>query len=604
MSGKKYNLAKKRKGERKTTPAVWFTLRTLSLFVCLVVFPPLLAQQPDTTASRKTLPEIQLQEYTIVGLERIRLPEKERVHIFRRVRLNWVPNQTIWQKEEPQIQFRFSRVKPSLLRLYEFPWLQGEVGYGSFNTPAVRLRTQFKINHWLPYFGAHFARSDGWRENAGWSDIGMRAGFHYQLRPGHQLSIGTDYRFRQQGVYAELIPSDTETYQTETTFWNWTAELRQQWSEKISSRIGGEFHTDAFWNRTSYSSKGFRADAEGQYRLLPGTVLQAGISWQEEKISFSPGEPFLQTFALVSEVPYHGRLFETQLCVVHRWRMLEIRLGGRYQALEDNTLEEYDSKFETTYTQIQQFYPDGQLTLVPLRQVGFFVAYRPGIHLNTLSRMVRFHPFGDFYGMAASEDQRYWEAGAYLKQNENRYLRLTVRYIRGSHYLIRDYPINIENFRIVNPYSMLPYFGMLDWMTLKELSLRGRWDFLQHLFLKGWIILRKSRIEEWKWGNPLIIGKQVSFIPDLTAGGEVEARFAHGVRIALIPEYVGIRYIDAYNYETLDPFFLLHLKGEVPLYRSLKMVVRLNNILNHSYFRWLGMPEAGFHMWGGIKVEL
>ena len=117
-----------------------------------VIFGQQSADSLARTQPRKELPQIQLQEYTIVGLAKISLPRKIRTQVFKEVDIDWSENQDLYNKELPAITFQFSRVKPSLFQLYDFPWLDSRIHYGSYNEAGVLVNMQFKAEQTLPYF--------------------------------------------------------------------------------------------------------------------------------------------------------------------------------------------------------------------------------------------------------------------------------------------------------------------------------------------------------------------------------------------------------------------------------------------------------------------
>ncbi len=576
-------------------------LAVLVPFLVLLVWlfsPPLQAQQSDTSrVERKPLPEIQLQEYTIVGLERIRLPQKERVQIFRNVALRWVPNRSIWQKQSPQIGFRFSRVKPSLLRLYEFPWLNGWATYGSFNTTRVGVQSQFKLNHFLPYFAARFGRSDGWRPNAQWTESGMRAGFHHQFRRGHQLSLGTNYSFARRGIFHEIITREQESLKTETTSWNMNAELRQQWHTRFRTLLQGEYHTDAYTNQIQYDGKGTRLSAE--FRFLPGknTTLFSRIAFQEEKITFS--DP--HTSEPLSELnSYYGRILSARLGIQYQWKMMVLKAALHYQ----NVWDDLRAAVMTGPQRHIAVQPEIFVSTAPQYSLGIYAAYRPGFRLTTLNQLTRLYPFANFEDVLSREDEFRLEFGAYYQQNAHRYLRFHTVMQRGSHLPVTGYLLyEVHRSPTKNSSTLsLPYFSMLNRFTLNEFTLRGEWEVLKHLRLQGWGLFRQSKVDEFVRIGQEAWGRQVPYLPNIELRGGVEWEFwsKHLLRINL--QYIGSRFVDLSNQEKLDPYVLLNAEAEIHFAPHLRLILSARNILNQTPYLWQDMPRAGFEIFGGLRV--
>ena len=67
------------------------------------------ANETEQDSQDKDLPQIQMEDYTIIGLARVTLPQKSRKQIFKDIKINWIKNEKIYQKEHPSITFKFSR---------------------------------------------------------------------------------------------------------------------------------------------------------------------------------------------------------------------------------------------------------------------------------------------------------------------------------------------------------------------------------------------------------------------------------------------------------------------------------------------------------------
>jgi hypothetical protein len=191
----------------------------------------------------KELPQIQMEEYTIVGLSRITLPRKVRTQIFKKVQIEWSQNEAIYQKVLPEIDFQFVRIKPSLLRLYEFPWLDSRIYYGSYNLAGIGVNTQFKAGTTLPYFSINFGRSDGHLENAQWTRAGMQAGIHSQLHQGHLLHLGTDYQNVNRGIWKDYNIY-RQDWDAQNVLWNFFGSIEQEWSSAFRTSLGSTYYLD------------------------------------------------------------------------------------------------------------------------------------------------------------------------------------------------------------------------------------------------------------------------------------------------------------------------------------------------------------------------
>lgn len=211
----------------------------------------------DTSkAKQKILPELQLEEYTITGLSRIKLPEMDRKVRFKPVKITWNANHSILQKQSPSILFNFSRIKPSLLHLYEFPWLNVESYGGSFETFGLKLDTQFKAGKWLPFLSSRFEDSQGHVTNANHTIAALNGGFHFMPGGGQTFTIGTDYRFRKTGLWADSTMR-ANSKKAQTTLWNSFLTLQQNWDGPIYSRWHFSFFSDEQDNAFNQTEQGW-----------------------------------------------------------------------------------------------------------------------------------------------------------------------------------------------------------------------------------------------------------------------------------------------------------------------------------------------------------
>ncbi len=565
-------------------------------------------QRADTTqqplrppaVQEKPLPEIQLQEYTIVGLAKITLPHKIRAQIFKNVKLQWVPNPDIYQKELPAITFQFSRVKPSLLRLYEFSWLNSGVRYGSFNTAGVDINTQFKINNTLPYFTTDFSRSDGHVDNAQWTSAGLQTGIHQQLKEGHELHVGTNYRFNKNGIWRDADVFRKE-WETQSTIWNVFGRLDQQWNQVWQTKLDGTYYLNDHDNALNYSDRGGKvaADILAQFR---NTGMEGSAQYQNAKITTANGN--LQKLAADTTVlqEYTSSLLSGKFLIRQNFAPVTVRVGVLYQKTNEEFTRNRMLKIDDNFA-----YPQASVEIGLNGWASASVGYTPGAEIVRLGNLVEDFPFSDFSNFRNVNYTSRWQGALNLDLPTDFHFTVGGVVSRVENYpapLIAPADSNSATFTATQWGYPGWIFGAIRKVDLTEVQAKMRWQLVRRLLLRGWVNVRHSDIRDSGSNLFPAVGNEIPYFPNLAAQGSLAWTFYRQHEFLVSFDYTGNRYDDLENRVQLDSYFLLNARLNLALSNNIKLFVTGRNLLDTQYDEWKGFPAAGITGYGGFRIVM
>ncbi len=553
------------------------------------------AQAAAAPPGRKELPEIQLQEYTIIGLAKVTLPKKSRTRIFKDVEIRWVKNREIFKKELPSIAFDFSRVKPSIFRLYEFPWLEAGVHYGSFNSAGVQVNTQFRIKNTLPYFSTEFGRSDGHTENAGYTQAGLQAGLHQQLKPGHLLHLSTAYRFRKQGIWRDyhLFREDWEAQQA---LWEMSGVLEQQWTGRFSSRVNGNFYRDEQKNAFQYTENGFDLAAAADVRL-GSSGLEGSAAYQSADLSAADGNLVQLPPASGGLREYKASLFNGRLVFQQQYRMVTARLGILYQQSEEET-----TRSTTVSGDRQRTTPQASLSIGFGGWGNLSFGYHPGLEFRRLREIVRENPFSDVHAIRTTNYTSRWQTALLLDLRGGFQLNLGGTVAEAENYETPLAPA--DSLAAVFTKSGYPgwMYGVLPRVLFREMRIRLEWQAVKRLRLSGWLTLRNSEIKDSPARNST--GNELPYFPRFSGRAQAAWNFLNRHQLKLWAVYSGTRYDDLQNTTELDSYVLLNAEVVLRAGENFSFYLRGRNLLDTGYAEYFGFNGPGIHGDAGIRLRL
>ena len=581
-----------------------YTFVTLAIWVFYIIGAQ--AQTPADTLKQPTvpkqvkpkeLPQIQLQEYTIVGLSRITLPRKVRTQIIKNVQIEWSENQAIYQKVLPEINFQFARVKPFLLRLYEFPWLDSRIHYGSYNRSGISVNTQFKAGQTLPYLSIDFDRSDGHLENAQWTIAGMQAGIHAQLHSGHLLHLGTDYRSVTRGIWGgySIFKQD---WKAQNTRWNIFGSMEQKWSNAFRTSLGGTYYLDDHESAFKYADRGFDTyanfDAQIQDLHLGGEV-----KYQTTKISIDEGNLTPGTPDTVNFTGYKASLINTSLFLQQSYSFVTAGVGILSQRSKEDLTTNGLKKVEDNYLN-----PHFRLSFGLEGQGNIYLNYMPGAELFRFRDAFRQLPFSDMSQWRIVNYTSRFEGGLNVNYPRSFELNAVGSYAKAEKYPAIFAPADSLNAIFTHGGYPGWTWGVLDEAIIQELRTRLRWEIVPKFRVLGLLTYRKSEIKKYSRSSLNLDGNEIPYLPDLEFYGELKWNFYLKHKITLAGQYTGKRFDDIANNNQLDGYFLINTRLDLQISEIFGFFIAGENLLDTRYDIWRGFQAPGITGLVGLKVRM
>ncbi len=558
-------------------------------------------EPPDTVAvneeeipQQRELPEIQLKEYTIVGLAKVTLPHKVRTQIFKDVDIHWLSNRSVWEKELPSIAFQFSRVKPSLFRLYEFPWLKTDASYGSYNTANVNINTQFKIQNTLPYFSANFGRSDGHVDNSQWTTAGLQAGVHQKLAKGHLWKLGTDYQFDKRAIWGNWDIFQTE-WDAQTTLWKFFTGLDQQWSDNFSSQLNGTYFLDDHENAFQYSDRGW--DVSGNLILsIKNTQLEAQVGAQKTDVTVESAN-LMQLNNDSTFLGYEASLSKAGFFARQKTNQLSIKAGIIYQRGDENSDPTDLNTTEQNFT-----FPHASVSYGFGGWGNISFGYFPAVEMQRLRDGINGLPFSDYSNFKLNEYDSRWRMGLEINLPKQVQFHLTATASNIQNYWAPILPADSLQANFTQGGYPGWTYDVLTEVSLGEVQARLQWDVVPSLRISGWMNIRQSDISDSK--NAAIDGNEVPYLPVWVGQGSAQWNFYGNHRISIGLEYTGERYDNVQNSILVDDYLLVNAKLHLQLRDNIGLFIAGNNLLDTEYEKWRDFIAPGITGSGGIKIEM
>jgi hypothetical protein len=546
---------------------------------------------------QKELPQIQMEDYTIIGLARVTLPQKSRKQTFKDIKVRWIKNQKIYQKEYPSITFKFSRSKLSPYRLYDFPWLSSSIHYGSYNTSGIFINTQFQANHTLPYLTADHNRSDGHTDNSQWTSSGLQAGIHQMLSKGHLLHLGTEYEFTTRGIWKDWEKYN-EKWETETVLWNIMGSLEQQWSHHFQNAFNGVFYLDDHKNGFKYSEQGF--DAEFNIKgHFSDTEIEVGINYQQTKLSSSNGNLEKLPPSLKQFEKFKGSIISGTSELKQKFGITTIGIGLVYQESEEITTTSVEDDFKKS-----KVHPNVTL-LFEFSGIGkIYFRYRPITEIHRFRQNIRNNPFSEISYIRLVNYKSRFETGIDLKLMKDLDLKFS-----GSHYRAENFPAIVAPSDSLNAELNLGgypgwIFSILPQVIVQDLMVKVDWEIHRGLNLSGWINLRQSQIHEVGNYPEEIKDNKIPYYPELTAYGKIKWYFYKKHSIQISSHYTDKRYDDLFNNNLLSDYLLFGATVDLALHPNIGLYISGQNLFDVKYEEWQGFNGTGIAGTFGMRIKM
>jgi hypothetical protein len=546
---------------------------------------------------QKELPQIQLQEYTIVGLAKITLPRKIRTQVFKEVDIEWSDNQNLYNKELPAITFQFSRVKPSLFQLYDFPWLDSRIHYGSYNEAGVLVNMQFKAESILPYFSAQFLRSDGHVDNAQWTDVGLDAGVHQNLSEGHILHVSTSYQANRQGIWRDYQVYQQD-WEVQTVFWDINAALESGWNEKIQSKFSGNFYLDDHENGFRYEDRGGNLFAGLDVNV---NDTKFGLIGEYNLIDLSLANGYLLRDSTSATLlnQYKASLLSGKIHVQQKLEFASILAGISYQKSDESDVRSITDKFSEEYIN-----PYVSLEIGKPGSITFYAQYRPGAEIQRFRQGIRLIPFSELDGLRVLNYKTRWEAGFDLDVPYHINFSVISRLSTVEHLSAVVNPSDSLNAIFTQGGYPGWIYDTIDETRIRELYGKLEWNVSDQLQILGWANFRRSDIRRAGDRTAEVQGNELTYFPRLNGYGHLRWKFYKNHKITVFSNYTGTRYDDLANQTQLGDFFLLNTRVDLQLNPNFLFFIAGYNLLDTQYDEFRGFIEPGVTGQLGLKIVM
>jgi len=561
----------------------------------------LLGQQPVDSVQhsrpQKELPQIQLQEYTIVGLAKINLPRKIRTQVFQDVDIAWSENRNLYTKELPAITFQFSRIKPSLFQLYEFPWLDSRIHYGSYNEAGVVVNMQFKANRTLPYFSAQFLRSDGHVDNAQWTGVGLKAGIHQNFSEGHLLHVSTAYQSDKRGIWRdyEIYQQDWEI---QTVFWDLDASLENRWNNSLNTMLSTNFYLDEQENAFQYEDMGFNILGRADF-FIKDTKLGIAGGYESTDLEVTDGNLVQDSSVMDLLTQYNSSILSGKADIVQPLGVAAIQAGVSYQKSDQENVRAISETSDNEYVN-----PYASLEIGMPGNIKFYARYRPGAEIQRFRQNIQLIPFSDLNGLGVAYYKSRWEAGFDLDVPYQINLSFISRFSTAEHLATVINPA--DSLAAIFPQGGYPgwIYDTIDETKIWELYGKIDWKFSSRLEILGWVNYRQSDIRNAGLQTQTVQGNELPYFPKLGGYGHLRWKFYGDHRITVSAEYTGDRYDDLWNMNQVGDYFLLNTRLDLQLSANFIFFLGGNNLLNTTYDIYRGFLAPGVTGQVGLKVVM
>lgn len=553
----------------------------LFLISVLIAFP---SQAQDEQGNQvRRLPQIQMEDYTIIGLEKVVLPHKERQTIARRMELNWSENHLARLKSSPPVSFK-SETKPGL----DFGLPQTNVSvlaeYGSFNTMGVQLNAKLGAGEIIPFMGADYQSSDGHVDKANYTRGMVSGGIEGQAWRNSVFQLNARYRHDEQSLWSTLIPPDS-TREATRDVWHFQAHLDQKLGEHFSVFSGGQFQRLDFENRFDYDQSLLSATAGGNFSsgqtslTLRGRIDRhssegtgSSIQWESEHV-----------------------LYSSELILTQGMANFSATAGIKAQHLE----VEQNGGDSKSY-----LYPDAGIAFNGDNVFHVYARYQPGFEFRSIDQMLQAHPVADVGGFLPHKLKHRGTAGVTLKASPDVEFRLSSTYEQYENYAVLyagfsdsstagntlNYPYSYWEFRYVEDAKLL------------ENALRIMVQFPRKVLIDGWLTYRWSELNAVDERDQPVEGNRIPYLPELSSRLKLTWYFFGNHWLQIFGEYGGERFNDVANSTKLSDYVLLDALANFAIARQVNLRFFGRNLLDQDYELYHTYSAPGIS--GGIGLEI
>lgn len=548
------------------------------------------AQVQNSQPEKAPLPQIQLEDYTIIGLEKVVLPKKERRTLFRKTELNWTENASIREKPSPDISFRSSN-KPGLLFVTGSPYVDALLEYGSFNTMSARIDAKYVGENLIPFVGVDFHKSDGHVTNADYTRAVISSGIEGHAWGGSVIQLVGGYSKDEQSLWSSAIPSDS-SMKKKLTAWNWQAGLSQKLSEQFSIFTTGQFQESDLQNRFKYTQNWLSIGAGGIFSSSKASILIEGDMMRyKTKRDVDGVNPFLSALSWETE---HS-LYSNKASAAYKAGNIYLSAGIRAQHLK----VEASSK--------TNFYPIAEFRFNAQSETQFVVRYQPGLLFQSMGQMLEAHEIADFGSFQPLKAKNKVVGVFYLNASRNLHFSISSDYSE-----FENLPVVYSSYvdtstagsaplNYVYPYWEYRY---INDARIWENSLRAVLRLPQRFLVEGWMTYRWNEIATNDEGGNPVTGKEIPYLSVVSLQTRIEWYFLGNHKFEITGEYSGERFNDVANSTTLKNYFLVGAMINFELTNQISLRFFGKNLLDQSYELYRTYSAPGISGGGGIGIKL
>ena len=559
-------------------------------FICILA-----VNGQDSQESQSTLPQIKLEDYTIIGLEKVVLPHKVRRTISKKLTFEWSQNSSIMSKESPSISFK-SNEKPGMTFRNNFTHIDALLDYGSFNTFNAKLNVKLKTGDIIPFIGIDFVNSNGHTDNADFTRAKINGGIEGQLWQNSVVQLATQFRSGRQSLWSSLIPADISR-RTKATVWHWQASLEQELSRQFSLFAGGYFQSFDFENRFSYNQNYLSVNTGIAFNNNNTSIKVLGeLDHNNGEREFE--DTNLNNASIFWKTDYS--LYSSTLRADQKIDNISLSVGINAQQLEISN----DSK--------SYLYPMAEVSFNGQNTFYLSVRYQPGLAFQSMDQMLREYPLADFGSYQPLKLKHKIVGVLNIRASTDLTLQISGNYNEFENYPI-VYSSYVDSSFIINPQLLTstlqyvqPYweYRYINDAKIWDNTFRMTLHLPNKILLEGWLTYRRNEFNALDERDSPVSGNEIPYLPVLSSTIKFEWYFLQKHKLQISGKYIGERYNDVANLIKLKDYFLLGASVDFIIAEQFTLRFFGNNLLDQNYELFHSYSAPGISGGAGIEIKL
>lgn len=573
----------------------WGATIGLTLVFLFSLFPFVFSQQVekgDTPAQTGQLPQIQLEDYTIIGLEKVALPRKERQSIKHPLSLFWADNAALAVKEDYNIQFKYTDIKPIISKTEGLHRIWAEADYGSYNTFGLDVKSQFRSSKIIPFFGLNYRQSDGHVSKADYKKGKLEGGLEGNVWNNGILDFQLRFRDSDQGLWSTEFPIDS-TFRVKTNQFNLLGNLEQNFNPDFSGFINADISYIDHKNRFDYVQSFSSFQFGGNYGRGQTSFFFEG------QFDINSSERKQVSFDYVDDPPF-AKIDNSILGGTVKAR----QKINNFSIAAGTTLQSVEQKNVVKNTEIGVF-PVAEIAFNHNEHVNLLLKYQPGYGFQSMQQLVEAFPIADFAGFYPTKIKNHAIAVLQLKPIEQLRLQLQSDFKNTE-----SYPVVYSSYydsTSGEPSTTLNYqypyweYRYIEDAQIWKNTVQIYWTVNEIMSLKGWISYYYSKINTLDSMGNRVSNNNIPYLPQLYSKLDFKWAFYKQHELRIIGEHIGERFDDVANSVKLKSYFLLNVSVKFKIIEYLALKVFGNNIFEETYQIYNTYSAPGIT--GGTALE-